>query len=93
MLLKDDKTYPYIKIDVKSDFPNVVITRTIKNDGAKYLGPYANAGAAKEMVDFVKQRFKLDNAKILNLIKRACLNYHIKRCLAPCVGYVSKEEY
>ena len=93
VLLKDDKTYPYIKIDVKSDFPNVVITRTIKNDGAKYLGPYANAGAAKEMVDFVKQRFQIRQCKNFKSNQRACLNYHIKRCLAPCVGYVSKEEY
>ena len=93
VLLKDDKTYPYIKIDVKSDFPNVVITRTIKNDGSKYLGPYANAGAAKEMVDFIKQRFQIRQCKNFKSNQRACLNYHIKRCLAPCVGYVSKEEY
>ena len=53
VLLKDDKTYPYIKIDVKSDFPNVVITRRLLNDGAKYFGPYANPGAAKEMVNFI----------------------------------------
>ena len=93
VLLKDDKTYPYIKIDVKSDFPNVTITRTIKNDGAKYLGPYANAGAAKEMVDFVKQRFQIRQCRNFKSNQRACLNYHIKRCLAPCVGNISKEEY
>ena len=58
VLLKDDKTYPYIKIDVKSEYPNVVITRRIVNDGSKYFGPYANPGAAKEMVDFIKQKYK-----------------------------------
>ncbi len=93
VLLKDDKTYPYIKIDVKSDYPNVWITRKILNDGAKYFGPYANSGAAKEMVDFIKQRFKIRQCKNFKSKERACLNYHIKRCLAPCMGYVTKEEY
>ena len=93
VLLKDDKTYPYIKIDVKSDYPNVFYTRTIKNDGAKYFGPYANPGAAKEMINFIKERFQIRQCKTFKSNKRACLNYHIKRCLAPCVNYVSKEEY
>ena len=93
VLLKDDKTYPYIKIDVKSDYPNVFITRTIKNDGAKYFGPYANPGAAKEMLDFIKQRYKIRQCKNFKYADRPCLNYHIKRCLAPCTGKVSKEEY
>ncbi len=93
VLLKDDKTYPYIKVDVKSDYPNVYITRTILNDGAKYFGPYANPGSAKEMVDFIKQKFKIRQCKNFKSNKRACLNYHIKRCLAPCMGYVTKEEY
>lgn len=93
VLLKDDKTYPYIKIDVKSDYPNVFITRTILNDGAKYFGPYANAGSAKEMVDFIKQKFKIRQCRNFKNNKRACLNYHINRCSAPCMGYISKEEY
>ncbi len=93
VLLKDDKTYPYIKVDIKSDYPNVWITRKILNDGAKYFGPYANSGAAKEMVDFIKRRFKIRQCKNFKSNTRACLNYHIKRCLAPCMGYVTKEEY
>ena len=93
VLLKDDKTYPYIKIDVKSDFPNVIITRKILNDGAKYFGPYANAGSAKEMVDFIKQKYKIRQCRKFKSNTRACLNYHIKRCMAPCMGYVTKEEY
>ncbi len=93
VLLKDDKTYPYIKIDVKSDYPNVSYTRNIKNDGAKYFGPYANPYAAKEMINFIKERFQIRQCKTFKSNKRACLNYHIKRCLAPCINYVSKEDY
>lgn len=93
VLLKDDKTYPYIKIDVKSDFPNVAITRRIINDGSKYFGPYANPGAAKEMVNFIKQKYKIRQCKNFKSNTRACLNYHIKKCFAPCIGNISKEEY
>lgn len=93
VLLKDDKTYPYIKIDVKSEFPNVVITRRVINDGSKYFGPYANPGAAKEMLNFIKQKYKIRQCRNFKSTTRPCLNYHIKRCMAPCVGYVSTEEY
>ena len=93
VLLKDDKTYPYIKIDVKSDFPNVIITRRLLNDGAKYFGPYANPGAAKEMVNFIKEKYKIRQCRNFKSNTRACLNFHIKRCLAPCIGNISKEEY
>ena len=93
VLLKDDKTYPYIKIDVKSDYPNVIITRKIVNDGSKYFGPYANPGAAKEMLDFIKQKYKIRQCKKFRSETRPCLNYHINRCLAPCMGYISTEDY
>ncbi len=93
VLLKDDKTYPYIKINVKDDFPNVYVTRRILNDGAKYFGPYASAGSAKEMVDFIKEKFKIRQCKSFKYKDRPCLNYHIKKCMAPCMGYISKEEY
>lgn len=93
VLLKDDKTYPYIKVDIQSEYPNIYTTRKMVNDGAKYFGPYANPGAAKEMVNFIKQRFKIRQCKNFKNKDRACLNYHIKRCLAPCMGYISKEEY
>ena len=93
VLLKDDKTYPYIKIDVKSEYPNVMITRKIINDGSKYFGPYANPGAAKEMLDFIKQKYKIRQCRNFKYTDRACLNYHIKRCLAPCMRYISHEEY
>ena len=93
VLLKDDKTYPYIKIDVKSDYPGVFITRRVVNDGSKYFGPYANPGAAKEMINFIKQKYKIRQCRVLKKRDRPCLNYHINRCLAPCMGYVTPEEY
>ncbi len=93
VLLKDDKSYPYIKIDLNEDYPSVFITRKVKNDGAKYFGPYANPGSAKEMVDFIKKRFKIRQCRNFKSNKRVCLNYHIGRCLGPCVNKVSKEEY
>lgn len=93
VLLKDDKTYPYIKIDLASNYPGVFLTRRIIKDGSKYFGPYANAGAAKEMVNFIKEKYKIRQCKILKERTRPCLNYHINKCLAPCMGYVTKEEY
>ena len=93
VLLKDDKTYPYIKIDVKSDYPNVFITRRIINDGSKYFGPYANPGSAKEMVNFIRDRFKIRQCRNFKSNKRPCLNYHINKCPAPCMGYISVEDY
>ncbi|MCF0124233.1 MAG: excinuclease ABC subunit UvrC [Clostridia bacterium] len=93
VLLKDDKTYPYIKIDLTSDYPGVFITRRLVNDGAKYFGPYANPGSAKEMIDFIKQKYKIRQCRNLKNRERPCLNYHINRCLAPCTKNVSKSEY
>lgn len=93
VLLKDDKTYPYIKVNIQADYPDVYVTRRILNDGAKYFGPYANSGAAKEMVDFIKEKFKIRQCRSFKYKDRPCLNYQIKKCFAPCMGYISKEEY
>ena len=93
VLLKDDKTYPYIKITLNEEYPSVFTTRKILNDGAKYFGPYANAGSAKEMVEFIKQKFKIRQCRNFKSNKRVCLNYHIGRCLGPCVNNISKDEY
>ncbi len=93
VLLKDDKSYPYIRVDIKEEYPSVYITRRLRNDGAKYFGPYANPGSAKEMVDFIKKRFKIRQCRNFKSNKRVCLNYHIGRCLGPCANNVSKEEY
>lgn len=93
VLLKDDKTYPYVKITLNEEYPTIYTTRKILNDGAKYFGPYASSGSAKEMVDFIKQKFKIRQCRNFKSNKRVCLNYHIGRCLGPCVNNVSKEEY
>ena len=96
VLLKDDKMYPYIKVTLNEDFPTVRVTRKRFNDGAKYYGPYTNALAVKDTVDFLNQTFKLKHCrKIFKPEKKEtpCLNYHIKRCMGICAGYVTKEEY
>ena len=93
VLLKDDKTYPYIKINVKDDYPNVYFTRRKLNDGARYFGPYASSTATKEMIEFIKTKFKIRQCRTFKYKDRACLNYHIKKCSGPCMGYISKEEY
>ena len=93
VLLKDDKTYPYICVNIKDDYPNVYMTRRLLNDGAKYFGPYPSVTAAREMINFIKEKFQIRQCKHFKNKDRACLNYHIKKCLAPCMGYVSKEEY
>lgn len=93
VLLKDGKTYPYIKVNIKAEYPDVYITRRILNDGAKYFGPYANSGSAKEMIEFIKSKFKIRQCKSFKYKDRPCLNYHIKKCMAPCMGYITREEY
>lgn len=94
VLLKDDKMYPYIKITVNEDFPTVRITRKKLNDCAKYYGPYTNAFAVKETVEFLNKTFKLKQCrKIFTKLETPCLNYHIKRCVGVCNGNISKEEY
>lgn len=93
VLLKDDKTYPYIRIGMKEEYPSIYITRRIQNDGAKYFGPYANPGAAKEMLNFIKEKFQVRQCKTFKFNDRACLNYHIKKCLAPCRKYITRDEY
>ena len=94
VLLKDDKMYPYIKVTLNEDFPTVRITRKKYNDGAKYYGPYTNAFAVKETVDFLNKIYRLKHCrKIFKKLESPCLNYHIKRCVGVCNGSISKEEY
>ena len=90
--LKDDKSYPYLKVTMQEDFPRLHMTRRLSRDGAKYYGPYADAGAMYATMKLLKTMFPLRTCRKMNP-DRPCLNYHIKRCLAPCAGYVSKEEY
>lgn len=97
IMLKDDKQYPYIKITVNDDYPKVLTTRQVKKDGAKYFGPYTDAGAVNKTLDVLKSLFPIRdcNKNIGKMIgkERPCLNYHIKKCIAPCRGNISKEEY
>ena len=81
VLLKDDKTYPYIRIDIKSEYPTVTMTRRVMADGSKYFGPYASSGSAKEMINFIKEKFQIRQCKNFKNTDRACLNYHIKKML------------
>ena len=90
--LKDDKTYPSLKVTLQEDFPRLYMTRRLLRDGSKYYGPYADAGAMHATVKLLRSMFPLRTCRKMNP-DRPCLNYHIKRCLAPCAGYVSKEEY
>ena len=96
-LLKDDKTYPYIKVTVGEDYPRILFSRQMKKDKSKYFGPYTSAGAVKDTIELLNKLFQLRtcNRSLPRDIgnDRPCLNYHIKQCLAPCQGYVSKEEY
>ena len=92
IMLKDDKTYPFLKVTVHEDFPRIYVTRRQQRDGAKYYGPYADVGAMHDTVKLLRSMFPLRTCRKMNP-DRPCLNYHIKRCLAPCAGYVSREEY
>lgn len=92
IMLKDDKTYPYLKVTVQEDYPRLYVTRRQMRDGARYYGPYADAGAMHATVKLLRGMFPLRTCRRMNT-DRPCLNYHIKRCLAPCAGYVSREEY
>src|SRR5580700_6173840 len=92
--LRDDKRFPYLKV-TNEPFPRVVFTRMVRNDGARYFGPYTNAHGLRELVDLVRLVFPLRTCRepIDGRRKRPCLQYHIKRCLAPCVGYQTEEDY
>ena len=95
--LKDDKFYPFIKITTNDDFPRVFVTRKYAKDGAKYFGPYTNGTAVYETIQLINKIFPIRTCKLI--IKengetiRPCLNYHIKKCEAPCSGYITKEKY
>ena len=89
--LKDDKSYPYVKVTVQEDFPRVFITRRVLRDGARYFGPYTNVTALRDSLKLLRRLFPLRTCRTMP--ERPCLEYHIKRCLAPCVGKVEAEDY
>ncbi len=96
-MLRDDKTYPYIKVTVKEDFPRIFMTRRLKKDKAKYYGPFSSAQAVKQTLDLICKAFKIRTcSRVLprDIGKaRPCLNYHIHQCDAPCYAYVDQEKY
>jgi excinuclease ABC subunit C len=97
IMLKDDKTYPYIKVTMNEEFPRILMTRKVEKDGAKYFGPYTSGFAVKNTIDLIKKLFPIKscNKEFSNTTKkqRPCLNYHIYQCLGPCQGDVNKQEY
>lgn len=96
-MLKDDKTYPYIKVAVGSPYPRILFSREMKKDRSRYFGPYSSAAAVKDTIDLINKLYLLRTCN-KSLPKecgkdRPCLNYHIKQCTAPCQGYVTEEQY
>ena len=96
-MLKDDKSYPFIRVTVEEDYPRVLFARRMKKDKSRYYGPYTSAGAVKETIELLHKLYQIRTCN-RNLprdigLDRPCLNYHIHQCQAPCQGYVSKEEY
>jgi len=95
VLLRDDKNYPYLKLTVNEDYPRVMLVRRVRNDGALYFGPYVPGGLARKTLKLISRYFMIRqcNREIGKKRYQPCLNYQIKRCLAPCAGLVSREEY
>ncbi|MGM9543503.1 MAG: excinuclease ABC subunit UvrC [Romboutsia timonensis] len=98
VLLRDDKTYPYIKVTTNEDFPRVLKVRKVIKDKAKYFGPYTNTTAVNDTLDIIKNTYpirtcNIDIERAIKTNMRPCLNLHIKRCVGPCTGNVTKEEY
>ena len=98
VLLRDDKTYPYIKVTTNEDFPRVLKVRKVIKDKAKYFGPYTNTTAVNDTLDIIKSIYpirtcNIDIEKAIKTNMRPCLNLHIKRCVGPCAGNITKEEY
>lgn len=96
-LLKDDKTYPYIKVTLGEAYPRILFSRSMKKDRSKYFGPYTSAAAVKDTIELLNKLYNLRTCS-RNLprdigLERPCLNYHIRQCLAPCQGYVDQERY
>ena len=93
--LKDDKTYPYLKVDLSEEFPRVYITRGVHEDGARYFGPFASAGSVRQSMDLVKKLFPYRSCtkRITGTDPRPCLEYYIHRCVGPCAGLADRDEY
>ena len=96
-MLKDDKTYPFIKVTVQEEYPRILFSRSMNKDKSRYFGPYTSAGAVKDTIELLRKVYKIRSCQ-RNLPRdigkeRPCLNYHIHQCQAPCQGYISREDY
>jgi len=93
--LKDDKTFPYLKIDINEEWPRVYVTRRLEQDGGRYFGPFASAKSIRQTLRVLQGifPFRICSKAITGTAPRACLEYHLGRCLAPCIGAVSQTEY
>ena len=92
IMLRDDKTYPYIKVTVQEDYPRVFMTRRVHRDGARYFGPFADAGAVHRVLKLIQRAFRIRSCRTMQA-DRPCLQYHLHHCDAPCVHYITKGEY
>lgn len=101
-MLKDDKTYPYVRVTVNEDYPRIIMARRMKKDGSKYFGPFTSAGAVKDTIELLQKMYKIRNCNKSLVVEegfcarengRPCLNYHIGQCNAPCRGIVTRESY
>ena len=92
IMLRDDKTYPYIKVTVQEEYPRVVMTRRVQRDGARYFGPFADAGAVHRVLKLVQVALHLRTCRSMK-VARPCLQYHLGHCDAPCMNYISKDDY
>ncbi|MFM7841020.1 MAG: excinuclease ABC subunit C, partial [Nitrospira sp.] len=95
VILRDDKQYPYLRLPIREAFPRLTIVRRVQKDGALYYGPYTDIGAMKQTLKLIRKVFPLATCEIEidGTAERACLEFEIKRCLAPCIGNQSREEY
>ena len=93
--LKDDKTYPYLKINIQDDWARVYVTRRVDEDGSRYFGPFASAGSVRKTLDLLQRLFPFRSCKraINGTDRRPCLEYDIHRCAGPCIGAISRDEY
>ncbi|WP_300623734.1 excinuclease ABC subunit UvrC [uncultured Megasphaera sp.] len=92
IMLRDDKTYPYIKVTVQEEYPRVFMTRRVHRDGARYFGPFADAGAVHRVLKLIQRAFRIRSCRTMQA-NRPCLQYHLHHCDAPCVHYITKGEY
>ncbi|HAY77258.1 MAG TPA: excinuclease ABC subunit C, partial [Gemmatimonadetes bacterium] len=96
ILLRDDKKYPYIKVTIQEAFPRVEVTRRVTNDGSRYFGPFTSVGPMRQALDLIKRMYTVRSCRYdlpRDTPERACLDYHIGRCLAPCVGLQAETSY